>query len=120
MDIRNETYPHPHVSSRDVEGTTVYSLSGEKLGHIEELEIDKQSGRIAFAVLGFGGFLGFGQGRHPIPWGKLRYDLGLDGYVTDLTPAQVEAAPARAEDWYRDREWERASYRYYGLSPYWV
>ena len=45
--------------------------------------IDKQSGKVAYAVMGFGGFLGMGEEHHPIPWSKLRYDTTKDGFVTD-------------------------------------
>ncbi|MEI4486227.1 PRC-barrel domain-containing protein [Frigidibacter sp. MR17.14] len=109
----------PHISSRDVTGTAVYSPSGEKLGHIEELIIDKLSGRIAYAEMGFGGFLGLGEEYHPIPWSKLSYDVELDGFVTDITKEQLDAAPKRTEDWRTDRRWEQDYFTYYGAVPYW-
>ncbi|MBC7140043.1 MAG: PRC-barrel domain-containing protein [Defluviimonas sp.] len=111
---------NPQISSKDVNGTRVFSPRGEKLGHIDELMIDKPSGKVAYAVLAFGGILGMGEEHHPIPWSKLRYDTDLDGYVTDITPDQLQGAPARRDDWRRDRRWEEDYFSYFGAVPYWV
>lgn len=103
----------------DIGGTRVFGPAGEELGHIDDVMIDAASGKVVYGVLQFGGFLGIGSDYHPIPFGKLRYDRALGGYVTDLTREQLEGAPAYAEDWRADREWQRRSYEHYGLSPYW-
>lgn len=108
------------ISSTDVNGTTVYSPTGEHLGSIDHLMIDKQSGNVAYAVMGFGGFLGMGEAHHPVPWRKLSYDTGLNGYVTDITKEQLEGAPARPENWQDDRNWATSVYGYYGVAPYWI
>jgi sporulation protein YlmC with PRC-barrel domain len=108
------------VSSSDVNGTNVYSPSGEHLGHIDHLMIDKTSGQIAYAILSFGGFLGIGAGEHPLPWKKLSYDVNFNGYVTDVTPDQLTDAPVRGDNWYDDPEYARRSYAHYGISPYWI
>ncbi len=110
----------PQISTADVNGTKVYSPTGDKLGHIDELMIDKQSGKVAYAVMGFGGFLGMGEDHHPIPWSKLRYDTELDGYVTDITKDQLEGAPVREDNWRSDRKWEEGYFTYYGAAPYWM
>ena len=55
--------------------------------------IDKASGKIAYAVLTFGGFLGIGEDHYPLPWTKLRYDTALDGYKVDITEQQLRDAP---------------------------
>ena len=57
------------ISANKVEGTTVKNTAGEKLGSIEEIMIDKRSGKVAYAVMSFGGFLGIGDRHHPLPWG---------------------------------------------------
>ena len=57
------------ISVNKVEGTTVKNPAGEKLGSIEEIMIDKRSGKVAYAVMSFGGFLGIGDRHHPLPWG---------------------------------------------------
>jgi hypothetical protein len=108
------------VSSADVNGTAVYSPSGDHLGEIDHLMIDKQSGQIAYAVMSFGGFLGIGSDHHPLPWKKLSYDTTLGGFVTDVTQEQLTGAPQRSDNWYNDRDYARQSYDYYGVSPYWM
>src|ERR1700738_1568189 len=81
------------ISSDKVEGTAVRRPNGDKVGEIARLMIDKQSGRIAFAVMSFGGFLGRGAGFYPIPWEKLNYNPGLDAYEIDIDENQLSAAP---------------------------
>ena len=62
------------ISSDKVEGTAVYNREGEKLGSIHTLMIDKVSGKVAYAVMSFGGFLGIGDRYHPLPWSMLDYE----------------------------------------------
>jgi hypothetical protein len=106
----------PLIESDRVEGTTVYGLDGNQIGTIKRLMIEKISGRVAYAVMAFGGFLGLGEEEHTIPWDKLTYDTGLGGYRTDITEEQLQGAPTiyrdRDYDWTdRQREQER-HYRY--------
>src|ERR1700730_16881945 len=81
------------ISSDKVEGTGVYNTVGEKLGSIDDLMIDKTSGQVRYAVLEFGGFLGMGTDRYPIPWKLLKYSTEKDGYVVPLDKAKLEMAP---------------------------
>ena len=74
----------------------------EKIGHIDHLMIDKQSGHVAYAVMNFGGFLGMGEEAHPVPWNALRYDTDRGGYVTGDHKEQLEGAPSRSDDWRDD------------------
>lgn len=111
---------HLISGTEDVKGTKVYSPAGDDLGHIDDVMIDPSSGKVVYGVLQFGGFLGIGSDYHPIPFGKLRYDNARGAYVTDLTKAQLEAAPAHATDWRSDRAWQKRSYDHYGVSPYWI
>ncbi|SIN95255.1 PRC-barrel domain-containing protein [Vannielia litorea] len=108
------------VSSSDVNGTAVYSRDGTHIGSIDHLMIDKQSGRVGWAVMGFGGFLGLGEDYYPIPWAALHYDTARDGFVTDITEEQVKGAPERHESWHRDRTWERRAHEHYGAPLYWM
>src|SRR5580693_7002574 len=80
------------ISSDKVEGTVVYNNAGEKLGSIDDLMIDKYSGQVRYAVLEFGGFLGMGTDRYPIPWSMLKYDDGKSGYVVPLDKTKLEKA----------------------------
>ena len=82
------------ISSDKVEGTTVYNNAGEKLGSIDDLMIDKYSGQVRYAVLEFGGFLGMGSDRYPIPWKMLKYATDRGGYVVPLDKARArQGAP---------------------------
>jgi PRC-barrel domain len=86
------------IGAGQVQDTLVYNLAGEKLGHVKDVMIDKPSGRIAYAVLSFGGILGIGGRYHPLPWEKLRYDTELGGYRVDVDPASLEGAPSYSDD----------------------
>jgi sporulation protein YlmC with PRC-barrel domain len=86
------------ISSDNVEGTTVYNSSGEKLGSIDDLMIDKISGQVQYAVLDFGGFLGVGTDRYPIPWKVLKYSTDKGGYVVPLDKATLNSAPKYEDD----------------------
>ncbi len=86
------------ISSDKVQGTAVYNGAGDKLGSIDELMIDKRSGQIRYAVLEFGGFLGVGTDRYPIPWNMLKYDTALAGYLVPLDKAKLERAPKYAQN----------------------
>src|SRR5665647_1536853 len=62
------------IAGQKVKGTTVFNLAGEKLGTVDDIMIDKVSGRAIYAVMSFGGFLGMGEKFHPLPWATLKYD----------------------------------------------
>jgi hypothetical protein len=100
FDNRDEDYRVPRdetdrlIASDKVEGTRVYSRTGERLGTVEKVMIEKHSGRVEYAVLSFGGTLGVGDRHYPIPWSLLIYDEEYGGYVVDLTPRDLERAPS--------------------------
>ncbi len=110
------------ISAANVHGTDVYDTAGEKLGTVDTVMLDKQSGRIAYAVLSFGGFLGIGDKHHPMPWQTLRYDPDRRGYVVDLDRAALEGAPVyAAEDptMLNDEAFGRRVHDYYSVEPFW-
>jgi sporulation protein YlmC with PRC-barrel domain len=122
--LDDTTNPSGHlIGASQVQGTTVYDLAGEKLGSLEDVMIDKRSGRIAYAVLSFGGFLGIGDQFHPLPWEKLHYDTEQGGYVVDVDRETLEGAPSYTDEatanW-NDEAWSRNVYTYYGVNPFWV
>jgi hypothetical protein len=131
--LGTEHRPVPHVlvpsrgttreghSSDRVEGTNVYRSDGTKIGEIERVMIDKLSGQAAYAVMGFGGFLGLGEDHYPIPWQRLTYNERLGGYEVNLTDEQLKHAPkyATGEEWKWDTEQGKLIYNYYGVPPYW-
>jgi hypothetical protein len=90
--------------SDKVQGTAVFGRDGNKIGSVERLMIDKVSGRMSYAVISFGGFLGVGNDYYPIPWQSLKYDQGLGGYLTEITESQLTGAPKYASD--NDWNWE--------------
>jgi PRC-barrel domain len=104
-----------------VEGTAVYGPDREKIGSIERVMIDKISGKVAYAVLSFGGFLGMGEDYYPVPWSTLDYDTSLGGYRVNFTKDQLDRAPKYTESqgWNWSRENDRKVYDYYGAQPYW-
>ena len=84
---------HPFIESDRVEGTNVYSLDGDHIGTIKRLVIEKVSGQVMYAVTSLGRFLNLEREEHTIPWKRLRYDINRNGYVTDLTEAELRDAP---------------------------
>lgn len=108
------------VSSSDVTGTEVYGRDGAHIGSIDHLMIDKKTGNVAYAVMGFGGLLGLGEEHYPVPWSKLSYDTGKNGFVTDIREEEVKGAPARHDGWHRDRDWELRTHDHYRVPPYWL
>ena len=110
------------IGSDKVEGTDVYRSNGDKIGSIERIMIDKLSGKVAYAVMSFGGFLGIGNDYYPIPWSLLTYNERLGGYEVNISEQQLKGAPKfrKDESWeYEDRGRESALYSYYGATPYW-
>ncbi len=110
---------HQLISSEDVEGTEVYGLGNDKIGEIDHLMIDKLSGRIIYAVMSFGGFLGLGHSHYPVPWAALKYDTSLGGFRTGITEQKLRDAPEFSDDSWSDRSWEATTHKHYGVSPYW-
>ena len=112
---------HQLISSEDVEGTEVYDMAGKHIGEVDHLMIDKMSGRVAYGVISFGGFMGLGHNHYPVPWGVLKYHTSLEGYRTDMTEDQLRGAPRfnRNSDWdWSDRSRDRTTHEYY-RSPLW-
>ena len=89
---------HDVISSKRVEGTNVYNDAGDRIGSIDHLVIDKKSGQVRYAVMEFGGLVGVGADRYPIPWDLLRYDTTRDGYVVPLDEVRLERAPRHPID----------------------
>jgi PRC-barrel domain len=116
------TKPHNLIASDRVEGTAVRRSNGDKIGHIERLMIDKVSGKVSYAILSFGGFLGMGTSLLPLPWARLSYNPKFEAYQLDIDDEELKRAPSfRADkdfDW-GDRSQEEALHRYYDIPPYW-
>jgi hypothetical protein len=109
------------IGSDKVDGTAVYGADQEKIGSIQRVMIDKISGKVAYAVMSFGGFLGMGDDYYPVPWSTLKYDTNLEGYRVNLTNDQLKNAPkySSSTDWNWSRDNDRRVYEYYKATPYW-
>ena len=109
------------IGSDKVEGTAVYGADEKKIGSIERVMIDKTSGKVAYAILSFGGFMGMGEDYYPVPWSTLKYDSNLEGYRVSLTEDQLKKAPkySSSTDWNWNRDNDHRVYDYYRTDPYW-
>jgi hypothetical protein len=119
VDDRRETVSL--IGSDKVEGTAVYGADDNKIGSVQRVMIDKISGKVAYAVVSFGGFLGMGEDYYPMPWPNLKYDTRLGGYRVGVTENQLKGAPKynRSTDWnWSDRANDRRVYDYYN-TPLW-
>jgi hypothetical protein len=81
------------ISSTKVEGTAVVDRDGKTIGHIQSFMVDKYSGRVAYAIMRFGGTLGLGTSLFPLPWSMLDYDTAMDGYALDVAKSDFKNAP---------------------------
>jgi len=123
MDAIPEIQTTRLISSSQVEGTPVYNLDGEKLGSVDSVMIDRESGQVVYAVMAFGGFLGLGEKRHPMPWKTMIYDKQREGYVVSLSREELEGAPNMNAGEYGelgDRDYEETVYTHYKAEPYWL
>jgi PRC-barrel domain len=110
------------ISAGKVNGAAVYDTSGEHIGKIYDIMLDKVSGKVAYAIMSFGGFLGMGDSYYPLPWPVLHYDTGLDGYVVNVSKAKLEGAPnyhVGSDPTWGDRAYDQKVYGYYGSEPFW-
>jgi PRC-barrel domain len=111
------------IASDKVEGTNVYRSDGEKIGEIERVMIDKITGKVAYAVMSFGGFFGVGEHYYPVPWSLLTYNDRLGGYEVNISDQQLRDAPkyARNASWdWADRNRGQQVNEYYRVQAPWV
>jgi len=111
------------VSADDLEDMALRGVDGADMGKISELVIDPNTGRIAYAVVDAGGFLGLGERHFPVPWAVLQPAEGGNGFVLNVTKDRLTAAPQFTRDNrpdMSDRQWSVALHTYYGVQPYWM
>ena len=113
----------PRVIAADtLTGNKVVNLEKEDLGKIEHLMIDLESGRVAYAVLSFGGFLGMGDKLFAIPWSSLAVDTVEQRFILNVDKELLKADPGFDKDHWpnmADHTWGSKVYTYYGAKPYW-
>lgn len=110
------------LSAGTLTGDRVRNPAGEDLGKIEEIMIDVQTGRVAYAVLSFGGFLGIGDKLFAVPWQALTLNEADHEFVMNVDKATLENAPGFDKDnWpdMADPNWGSQVYSHYGYKPYW-
>lgn len=117
-----DSIAHPRaVAADELEDAKLRSPDGKDLGSVSELIIDPASGRVAYAVVELGGFLGIGDSDFPVPWAL--FTPSGDGYVLNVPKDKLTNAP-RFDEKNRpnmnDRQWAMAIHTYYGVSPYWM
>ena len=115
--------PGPDVMAAEtLQGDDVINHQGEKLGSIEDIMLDVSSGKVAYAVLSFGGILGMGDKLFAIPWGALTLDADRKCFVLDVPKDGLQSAPGFDKDHWpamADASWAAQVYAYYNQPPYW-
>jgi sporulation protein YlmC with PRC-barrel domain len=103
-------------------GDKVVNRQKEELGTIEHLMIDMEKGRVAYAVLSFGGFLGMGDKFFAIPWSVLAIDTNEKQFILDVNKDSLKGAPGFDKAHWpdmADRAWGTDVATFYGAKPYW-
>ena len=117
------TITEPKVLSADtLKNERVVNAAGENLGTIQDYMIDLDSGRIAYCVLSFGGFLGMGDKLFAVPWQAMSLDTVEHRFILDVPKERLKDAPGFDKDNWPgtgDRDFESEVYSYYGVTPYW-
>jgi sporulation protein YlmC with PRC-barrel domain len=115
--------PGPEVmGAGTLAGDAVVDRNGEALGEIKEIMIDVPTGRVAYAVLSFGGFLGIGDKLFAVPWSALTLDTDNKQFILDAEREHLKDAPGFDKDHWPSMAqptWASAVYKFYGVDPYW-
>jgi len=107
------------LETSKVPGTAVYGRANEEIGEVDDLIVDTVTGKVRYAILSFGGFLGLGKSNYVIPWTSLKWDPDLNGYVTGVTEEQLRMSPDLDPLSLRDRDIEQQLHSVYGAPSYW-
>jgi sporulation protein YlmC with PRC-barrel domain len=115
--------PGPRLmTASTLEGDDIVNRQGDTLGELEEIMLDVSTGRIAYAVMSAGGFLGMGDKLFAIPWSALTLDPENHCFILDADKARFENAPGFDKDHWpsmADTTWANEVHSYYGQRPYW-
>jgi sporulation protein YlmC with PRC-barrel domain len=110
------------VKASSIIGTDVVNPKGDNLGDIKEVVLDPLSGKVAYVVVSFGGFLSLGEKLFAIPFSSFTYNVSKNEYVLDISKERLETAPGFDSDHWptmADEKWNREVYKYYEREPYW-
>ncbi|NUY04531.1 PRC-barrel domain-containing protein [Paraburkholderia youngii] len=115
--------PGPEVmAAATLKGTQVISSDGEDVGKISHIMLDVRSGRVAYAVLSEGGFLGMGSNLHAIPWNALTLDTDAECFRVSIAAQRIKDDPGFDKDHWpamADASWGNTLHEYYNRDPYW-
>ena len=118
---RDHTGPGPRLmGANTLDGNDVYNKQDEDLGDIKEIMLDVPTGRVAYAVLSFGGFLGMGDKLFAVPWSALHLDTVNKRFVLDVSKERLQEAPGfdpNAWPDMADPTWIKGVHAYYGVTP---
>ena len=117
-----EVFSNSPVKASSVIGTDVVNAKGDNLGSIKEVVIDPYTGKVAYAVVSFGGFLGMGEKLFAIPFTTFKYNMAENEYVLDVSPEQLKSAPGfDADHWpsMTEEKWHIDVHNHYERAPYW-
>lgn len=110
--------PGPQLmGANTLDGNDVYNHKDEDLGDIKEIMLDVPSGRVAYAVLSFGGFLGIGEKLFAVPWSALKLDTEKKRFILDVEKDSLKNAPGfDSSNWpdMADTTWAKSIHDYYG------
>lgn len=112
----------PPLKASDFIGTDVVNPHGDNLGTIKEVMLDPNTGKIAYGVVSFGGFLGLGEKLFAIPFKAFKYNYLKNEYMLNVPKERLEVAPGfDSEHWptMADEQWNRDINQYYEVAPYW-
>jgi sporulation protein YlmC with PRC-barrel domain len=119
---RTDGGPGPGLmGANTLDGNDVFNRQDEDLGDIKEIMLDMSNGRVAYAVLSYGGFLGMGDKLFAVPWNALTLDTVNKRFVLDIDKARLENAPGFDKDQWPDMAnaaWSKGVHDYYGVTPY--
>jgi|KBSMisStandDraft_5_1062788.scaffolds.fasta_scaffold214470_1 sporulation protein YlmC with PRC-barrel domain len=110
------------LAASTLAGDAVRNSAGEDLGKVDEIMIDIPSGKVAYAVLSFGGVLRMGNKLFAVPWSALTVDEDEKCFILDVDKQTLESAPGFDKDnWpdMTDSGWGSEVFRHYGATPYW-
>jgi sporulation protein YlmC with PRC-barrel domain len=111
--------PGPTLMGADtLMGNDVYNHKDEDLGDIKEIMLDMRTGRVSYAVLSFGGFLGMGEKLFAVPWNALTLDTKNQRFVLNVEKERLKQAPGFDKDKWpnmADQAWAKEIYSYYGI-----
>ena len=115
-------FSSPPQKASNIIGSKVINPTGDTLGDIKEIVIDPRTGKVAYAVVAFGGFFSMGEKLFAIPFGSFEFNATKNEYLLNVSKERMESAPGFAADKWplmSDEKWNRDTHKYFERSPYW-